>query len=73
MIQRPPDTEYAPSFSGYVSLAPETDVLGVLEQQAAEVRRLALSVPADRETFRYATGKWSIREVFGRVYSDLFG
>ena len=56
-----------PSFSGYVSLVPEADALVVLESQADTIRRLASAVPAERETFRYAPGKWSVREVVGHV------
>jgi hypothetical protein len=66
-IARPGEGEYAPFYAGYVALVPETDILSVLERQAAELRELAASVPADRETFRYAEGKWSIREVMGHL------
>lgn len=64
---RPTPEEYAPFFAGYVKLVPETDVLLVLAAQVSEIRRLAGSVPAGRETFRYAPGKWSIREIFGHI------
>jgi DinB superfamily len=64
---RPGASEYAPYFSGYVGLVPEADVLTVLEDQLNEVPRLGEQIPADRETFRYAEGKWSIREVFGHL------
>jgi hypothetical protein len=66
-MQRPEATEYASFFSGYVSLVPEADVLGVLGAQVAELRALAAGVPAERETFRYEPAKWSIREVFGHL------
>jgi len=64
---RPAPGEYAPFFAGYVKLVPETDVLPALAAQASEIRRLAASVPAGRETFRYAPGKWSVREIFGHI------
>ena len=64
---RPVAGEYAPFFAGYVSLVPETDVLPALAAQASEMRRLAASVPPDRETFRYAPGKWSVREILGHI------
>jgi len=64
---RPAAGEYAPFFAGYEKLVPETDVLPVLAAQAAEIRRIAASVPADRETFRYAPGKWSVREILGHM------
>ena len=67
MPQRPAAGEYAPFFAGYVKLVPEADVLPVLAAQASEIRRLAGTIPANRETFRYAPGKWSIRETFGHI------
>ena len=65
--RRPAPGEYAPFYAGYVSLVPETDVLAVLAAQPAELRRLAAAIPAERETHRYAPGKWSIRELLGHV------
>lgn len=66
-MQRPAEGEYAPFYAGYVSLVPEADVLGALDEQAQAIRRLAAAVPHERETFRYAEGKWSIREVLGHL------
>ncbi len=66
-MNRPAETEYAPFYAGYVSLVPESDVLAVLEEQKSAFRRLAASVPKDRERHRYAEGKWSIREVTGHL------
>lgn len=67
MIARPTETEYAPYYSGYVSLVPESDVIGVLESQPAELRRYRSAVTAARETFRYAPDKWSIRELVAHL------
>jgi hypothetical protein len=64
---RPSPDEYAPFYAGYLALVPETDMLAVLERQAGELRRLAASVPEERETHRYAEGKWSVREVLGHL------
>jgi hypothetical protein len=64
---RPPASEYAPFFAGYVSLVTEDDILPALEAQVDAVRARARACPADRETFRYAPGKWSVRELFGHV------
>jgi hypothetical protein len=75
MIGRPSDTEYASFYAGYVALVPEDDVLEVLESQSAELRRSAAATPAERETYRYEDGKWSVREVFGHVNDaeQIFG
>lgn len=66
-MKRPEENEHAPYFRGYVDLVPEEDVLAVLEGQAALLRKFAASVPRDRETFAYAPGKWTIRQVMGHL------
>ncbi|HEV7517291.1 MAG TPA: DinB family protein [Thermoanaerobaculia bacterium] len=68
MNRRPADTEYAAAFyAAYVSLVPENDILPALSGQSALLRRVADSIPEERETFRYAPEKWSVREVIGHV------
>jgi hypothetical protein len=66
-MNRPAATEYAPFYAGYVGLVPEADVLSVLEEQKDAFRRLAGTVTPDRERYRYAPDKWSIREVAGHL------
>ena len=66
-MQRPSETEYAPFYAGYVALVPEARILDVLESQADEVLALAGRVPGEREGFRYAEGKWSVRQVMGHL------
>jgi len=66
-MKRPADNEYASFFRGYVDLVPEEDLLGVLESQGGLLRRFAAGVPRDRETFAYAPGKWTIRQVMGHL------
>ncbi len=65
MTTRPAEGEYAPYYAAYVALVPETDVLIALEEQIADIARLSSTVTGEREHFRYAEGKWSIREVIG--------
>ena len=67
IIERPAETEYAPFYAGYVSEAPEGDLFEMLEDQMSRVTALAASVPPERETFRYAEGKWTIRELIGHL------
>lgn len=65
--QRPAPNEYVSAFERYISRVPETDVLPALEKQPAEIRTALSAVTGERERFRYAPGKWSIREVVGHV------
>ncbi|MES1243103.1 MAG: DinB family protein [Acidobacteriota bacterium] len=67
MIERPAASEYASFYAGYISSLPDGDILDILEKQTSELRQLAAATPADRETFRYADGKWSVREVVGHM------
>lgn len=67
MIEKPAPSEYAPFYAGYISALGDGDILETLERQTAELRQLAAATPADRETFRYGDGKWSVREVFGHM------
>ena len=66
-MDRPASSEHAPFYERYVALVPGTDVLGMLERQMGELRRLAAGLDAAREELRYAPGKWSVREVLGHV------
>lgn len=63
---RPAQTDYPEYFHTYVSLVPEDDVLAVLESQIAVIDALPGQVGA-KETFAYAPGKWSVRELLGHV------
>jgi len=64
---RPIESEYPAFAAGYVALVPEADVLAALTAQVAEFQALARAVPAAREEYAYAPGKWTVREVLGHV------
>jgi len=66
-IARPAENEYAPFYAGYVARVPEADILPVLESQIGVIHELFRRVPAERETYRYAPEKWSLREVAGHL------
>ncbi|MBX2991283.1 MAG: DinB family protein [Bacteroidetes bacterium] len=63
----PEPTEYAPYYRTYVSLVPKEDILATLNRQKDETLRLLRGIPQSQEQFRYAPGKWSIRELLGHV------
>lgn len=66
-IQRPAPGDYAADFAPYVKLVPEADILAVLDAQSGEVGDLASRISARQAAFRYAPGKWSIRQVLGHL------
>lgn len=66
-MSRPLETEYAPFYSGYVAHVTEDEILPVLRSQIDALDLLFDRVTGEQETFRYAEGKWSIREVVGHL------
>ncbi|HEX7977632.1 MAG TPA: DinB family protein [Gemmatimonadaceae bacterium] len=64
---RPAASEYAPFYQGYVASVPEGDVVTLLRQSGRELLDAVAAIPEDRGGFRYADGKWSIREVIGHL------
>jgi len=64
---RPSADEYAPFYHTYVKLITTDDILGALESQRLQMSQL-LAGRSEREgNFRYAAGKWSVKEVVGHI------
>ena len=66
-MSHPLETEYAPAFQGYVAEVSEDDILPAMRAQPDALDVLLDRVTPERETFRYAEGKWSIREIVGHL------
>jgi hypothetical protein len=65
--ERPEADEYAPFYGRYVTLVPTGDLVRVLDRQVARTATLLDGVPRERESYAYAHGKWTIREVVGHL------
>jgi hypothetical protein len=66
-IAPPLPDEYPDFFEGYIGyVAHESDLAAALEAQQATIAALG-RVPSDRATFRYAEGKWSVKEAIGHI------
>ena len=64
---RPAADEHDAYYSTYIDKVPETDIFALLATQLAETRRVVAGLSADQETFRYAPGKWSVRDLIGHL------
>ena len=66
-LTRPAADEYAEFHKGYMAaVANETDGLAALERQRPLIDRLGGLTP-EQAAYRYAEGKWSVKEVIGHV------
>lgn len=64
---RPEKSEYQPYFEVYISRVPDGDIVATLGRQLDETLVLIRSIPEDRGEFRYAEGKWTIKELIGHI------
>jgi uncharacterized damage-inducible protein DinB len=65
--KRPQQGDYALFYENYVSLVPSGDFLEILRDQRREPVGLLSPLSAEQAEFRYAPGKWSIKEVLGHI------
>lgn len=67
MLQRPQENEYPEYYVPYVNSVPEGDLLTLLKENLSKITELFENIPEEDTDFRYAPGKWSIREVLGHM------
>jgi hypothetical protein len=65
-IGRPQANEYDPYYARYIDLVQSDDVVVALERQLPETAAL-VTANADKADFRYAPGKWSMKEIVGHL------
>jgi hypothetical protein len=66
-IERPTDTEYLSYYGRYISLVPDGDILAILSQQNEGTLTLLHGLSESQGVFRYAPGKWSIKELVAHL------
>jgi uncharacterized damage-inducible protein DinB len=70
-IEKPEEGEYAPYTIMYIGLLPDDGlVLKHLEDSLKATTDLILSLPEERLNYRYADGKWTIKEVLAHINDD---
>lgn len=67
MITKPTDAEYPDFYSGYIALVPDGDVIKFLKKQKRMFTGLIDSIPEEQLLYRYAEGKWTIKQIVGHV------
>lgn len=64
---RPSLSDSSPAHAAYIALVPEEDVLSAMEQQSSATQKILASLDEGIASYRYAPGKWSIKEVVGHL------
>jgi uncharacterized damage-inducible protein DinB len=64
---RPGADEFAPYYATYIDKVQEADVLAVLASQQRTTAALLAGVSEEQAAYRYAPGKWTLREVVGHL------
>ena len=71
IIEKPREGEYPPYASIYIGLLPDDGlVLRHMTESLKTTTAFILSLPEERLAFRYAPGKWTIKEILGHVSDD---
>ncbi|TKH16408.1 DinB family protein, partial [Bacillus wiedmannii] len=65
MNQRPSEEEYAVNFGEYIRLVPEGNIIDILLAQEKQMTELLASLTESNGAYRYAEGKWTLKEVVG--------
>lgn len=60
---RPAADEHSPYYANYIAQVPDGDLLATLERQMTESLGTWRGVSPAKAEFRYAEGKWSLKEV----------
>ncbi len=67
VTSRPEPGEYASFYEKYVALITGNDIVAVLEAQRLQMIQLFAARSERDGNFRYAPGKWTVKEVVGHV------
>src|SRR5262247_3746050 len=66
-MQRPLADEYDEGYQKYLDLVPYGDYLRLLEESSRETVAFFENIPEEKLDYRYAEGKWTIKEVFMHI------
>ncbi|HLG35079.1 MAG TPA: DinB family protein [Bacteroidia bacterium] len=66
-IHKPSPAELSDYYKTYLKYVPEDDLLSALKEQQSTMQSFFNDVSPVKESFRYADGKWMLKEVAGHL------
>ena len=67
IIKKPSSAELSDYYKTYLKYISEDDLLSVLIDQKSDIENFFFAVPALKEEYKYAEGKWMLKEVAGHL------
>jgi len=64
---RPGPEEYGGHFGTYISQVPDGNLVDLLSEQLKSTSEFLSDIPESKGDYRYAPGKWSLKEVIGHI------
>lgn len=66
-MSKPQTTEYAPFYATYINKVGDGDIIDILKDQQQSTYNFFKSIAADKASYAYADGKWTIKQVLGHM------
>lgn len=66
-IGRPSEDEYPPGIAAYLEAADGDDLFALFDSQLAAINARLERIDEEKSRFRYAEGKWSVRELLVHI------
>jgi uncharacterized damage-inducible protein DinB len=63
-MSRPKQEEAVAYYHRYINLVADGNIVAILAANHAATQDIIKNTPAEKATFRYAEGKWSVKEVY---------
>ncbi|MBL7889471.1 MAG: DinB family protein [Bacteroidia bacterium] len=66
-MKRPQVNEHPAYYTHYIGLVKGDNILKQLEDQVIDIQAIISEIPEEKESYAYALGKWTIKEVLGHI------
>ncbi len=66
-MKRPQPNEYPPYYKSYLDTVKTNNIIKELTDQVLDIQAIISEIPKEKEDYRYADGKWSVKEVIGHM------
>jgi len=67
MNNRPTQDEFEGQMGTYINIVPDGNIFDILANNLKETSELLSDIPESKGDYRYAPGKWSLKEAIGHI------